>query len=87
MEIVSKQDLELFRIKLISDIERILEADFNLSKEDFGWLRSKAVRKIMDISPATLQNLRITEKIRFKKVLGSYYYSKEDLLKLFEDEN
>ncbi|MDQ1805089.1 helix-turn-helix domain-containing protein [Chryseobacterium sp. CKR4-1] len=87
MEILSKQDLELFRIRFISDIEKMLEANFNLTKEDFGWLRSKAVRKIMDISPATLQNLRITEKIRFKKVMGSYYYRKDDLLKLFEDEN
>ncbi len=86
MEILSKQDLELFRIRMISDIEKILVANFS-PQEDFGWLRSKAIRKIMDISPATLQNLRITGKIRFKKVMGSYYYNKEDLQKLFEDEN
>lgn len=87
MENLSKQDLELFRIRMISDIEKILKANNDHTKLDFGWLRSKAVRKIMDISPATLQNLRITEKVRFKKVMGSYYYSKEDLLKLFDDEN
>lgn len=87
MEILSKQDLELFRIRMIADIEKILEANFNNTQEDFGWLRSKAIRKMMDISAATLQNLRISEKIRFKKVMGSYYYSKEDLLKLFEYEN
>ncbi|WP_367331382.1 helix-turn-helix domain-containing protein [Sphingobacterium multivorum] len=86
MEILSKQDLELFRIRMISDIEKILAANFS-PQEDFGWLRSKAIRKIMDISPTTLQNLRITGKIRFKKVRGSYYYNKEDLQKLFEDEN
>jgi len=86
MEILSKQDLELFRIRIISDIEKMLQASF-IHKEDFGWLRSKAIRKMMDISPATLQNLRITGKIRFKKVMGSYYYNKEDLQKLFEDEN
>lgn len=87
MEILSKQDLELFRIRMIADIEKILEANFNNTQEDFGWLRSKAIRRMMDISAATLQNLRISEKIRFKKVMGSYYYSKEDLLKLFEYEN
>lgn len=72
---------------MIADIEKILEANFNNTQEDFGWLRSKAIRRMMDISAATLQNLRISEKIRFKKVMGSYYYSKEDLLKLFEYEN
>ncbi|PUV24462.1 helix-turn-helix domain-containing protein [Sphingobacterium athyrii] len=87
MEILSKQDLEIFRIKIISDIERLLETNNNHTTEEFDWLRSKAVRKMMDISPATLQNLRITGKIRHKKVLGSYYYNKTDLQKLFEDEN
>ncbi len=33
----------------------------------------------MDISPSTLENLTVTKKIRFKKVLGSYYYNREDL--------
>ncbi|KKO89127.1 hypothetical protein AAW12_23620 [Sphingobacterium sp. Ag1] len=86
MEFISKQDLELFRLKMIGDIEKILESNFNYAKEDFGWLRSKAIRKMMDISPATLQNLRVSGKIRFKKVMGSYYYNKLDLLKLFSDE-
>lgn len=87
MEILSKQDLEIFRIKIISDIERLLETTNNHTTEEFDWLRNKAVRKMMDISPATLQNLRITRKIHHKKVLGSYYYNKTDLQKLFEDEN
>ncbi|UIR57877.1 helix-turn-helix domain-containing protein [Sphingobacterium sp. SRCM116780] len=84
---VSKQDLEIFRIRIIADIEQLLEVSHSHSKDEFDWLRSKAIRKMMDISPATLQNLRITGKIRHKKIMGSYYYSRIDLLKLFEDEN
>ncbi|QRY55861.1 helix-turn-helix domain-containing protein [Sphingobacterium siyangense] len=87
MEMLTKHDLEIFRVRIISDLEKMLEANLNQAYGDFSWLRSKAVRMMMDISPATLQNLRITGKIRFKKVLGSYYYNKEDLQKLFEDEN
>lgn len=87
MEMISKQDLELLRIRIISDIGQLLEVSRNSSKNEFDWLRSKAIRKMMDISPATLQNLRITGKIRFKKIRGSYYYNKTDLQKLFEDEN
>ncbi|PUB26333.1 hypothetical protein C8J95_11116 [Elizabethkingia sp. YR214] len=87
MEILSKQDLEIFRIRILADIERLLESNLNQSKGELDWLRSKAIRKMMDISPATLQNLRITGKIRHKKILGSYYYNKTDLQKLFEDEN
>lgn len=87
MEMISKQDLELLRIRIISDIRQLLEVSQSSSKNEFDWLRSKAIRKMMDISPATLQNLRITGKIRFKKIMGSYYYNKIDLQKLFEDEN
>lgn len=85
MEQITKEDLEYFRIKLLTDIEQILE--LNRNSQEFDWFRSKAIRKLMDISPATLQNLRITGKIRYKKILGSYYYNKTDLLKLFTDED
>ncbi|REC59497.1 DNA-binding protein [Chryseobacterium pennae] len=87
MEMVSKQDLEIFRIRMMSDIQQLLDASQRPMKEEFDWLRSKAIRKMMDISPATLQNLRITGKIRHKRVMGSYYYNRTDVQKLFEDEN
>ncbi|MGJ1323949.1 hypothetical protein D3C87_1514810 [compost metagenome] len=87
MEIVSKQDLEQFRIRMLSDIQQMLVGSLVPPTEEFDWLRSKAIRKMMDISPATLQNLRITGKIRHKKVMGSYYYNRSDLQKLFQDEN
>jgi hypothetical protein len=87
MEIVSKQDLEQFRIRMLSDIQQMLVGSLVPPTEEFDWLRSKAIRKMMDISPATLQNLRITGKFRHKKVMGSYYYNRSDLQKLFQDEN
>ncbi|ASW73911.1 DNA-binding protein [Chryseobacterium piperi] len=49
--------------------------------------RSKTIRQIMNISPGTLQNIRVAGKIRFRKVMGSYYYSRTDLLKLFGNDN
>ncbi len=87
METVSKQDLEIFRMRILSDIEQLLIGSLVAPAQEFDWLRSKAVRKMMDISAATLQNLRITGKIRYKKVMGSYYYNRSDLQKLFENEN
>lgn len=44
MEMLSKQDLELLRKEIISDLEKILQANLNNAKEEFGWLRSKAIR-------------------------------------------
>ncbi|GAB0157827.1 helix-turn-helix domain-containing protein [Chryseobacterium sp. Alg-005] len=86
MEPLTKEDLRQFKMQLLHEIEMLLDkkikpAPNNLQPE---WIRSKSVRRFLDISPATLQNIRITGKIRFKKVSGSYYYNFEDLKKLFE---
>jgi len=87
-EIVTKEDLRLFGLFLLDNMRFIIEEvshdNTRLSQPD--WIKSKAVRKLLDISAGSVQNLRTTQKVRFKKVLGSYYYNKEDLLKLFSDE-
>ncbi|WP_159800745.1 helix-turn-helix domain-containing protein [Flavobacterium sp. MK4S-17] len=84
---VTKEDLQQFGALLIGTIRKMIEGGKGTEKEAVQpeWLKSRAVRKMLDISPETLQNLRITGKVRFKKVLGSYYYSKEDLVQLFNE--
>ncbi|MBA5630325.1 helix-turn-helix domain-containing protein [Moheibacter lacus] len=87
MNYITNDDLEKFRVSLIEDIKKILQtyhSENTENNENTEWLRSKMIRKILNISPGTLQNLRTSGKIRYQKVLGSYYYSKSDLLKLFD---
>ncbi|WP_235832093.1 DNA-binding protein [Flavobacterium ranwuense] len=87
-DILTKDDLRQFGLLLINDIRKIMEDAQLREKENIHpeWLKSRAVRKLMDMSPGSLQNLRVTGKVRFKKVLGSYYYNKEDLIKLFNED-
>lgn len=87
-ENITKEDLRQFGLLLQDKMQQIfmqLNCSQNKSVEP-QWLKSKAVRKLLDISAGSVQNLRISHKVRFKKVLGSYYYNREDLQKLFEDE-
>lgn len=85
---VTKEDLERFGASLIGTIRKLLDGSKAGDKEaPVDWLKSRMVRKMLDISAGTLQNLRVTGKIRYKKVLGSYYYNKEDLMHLFKDES
>jgi hypothetical protein len=87
-EIVTKEDLRQFGILLLDEIRSIFKEMNSVQKEtlDPEWLKSKTVRKLLDISAGSVQNLRTTQKVRFKKILGSYYYNKKDLQKLFDDE-
>jgi hypothetical protein len=87
-DIVTKDDLRQFGLLLINDIRKIIDESQTNEKDalDPEWLKSRVVRKLMDMSPGSLQNLRVTGKVRFKKVLGSYYYNKEDLSNLFSED-
>lgn len=84
--VVTKDDLRQFGIVLLNDIRQMVEQDKDKVVDTLHpeWLKSKVVRRLMDMSAGTLQNLRITGKVRYKKVLGSYYYNKADLLNLFD---
>ena len=87
-EAVTKEDLRQFSLLLFDKIEFLFK-NTNLVKsetDDPEWLKSKAVRKLLDISAASVQSLRVTQKVRCKKVMGSYYYNKADLMKLFNHE-
>lgn len=89
MELITKHDLEVLRTQIVQDLKLLMNVKDDLNEIDnqFEWMRSKKIRKLMDISPATLQNFRISGKIRHKKIMGSYYYNKTDLLNLFENEH
>ena len=88
MDNITKNDLEDLKKQILTNLSDLLDKklkNYN-QKVDFEWLRSKVVRNTLNISAATLQNLRMSGKIRFKKIMGSYYYSKIDLENLFENE-
>ncbi|SHM07707.1 DNA-binding protein [Flavobacterium saccharophilum] len=82
-EHVTKDDLRQFSQIIINEIRY----DRNKKEEEFipDWLKSRVVKKSLNISSASLQSLRVTGKVRCRKILGSYYYSKTDLNNLFKD--
>jgi hypothetical protein len=68
-EIITKEDLELFRVRLLADLKRFLD---ELRKPvETKWLRSREVRGLLKISPGTLQNLRINGKSQPTKIGGT----------------
>jgi len=87
-EEITKEDLRQFGLQLVDNLRKVIQmAAPENGQAEPEWLKSRLVRKMLDISPGSLQNLRITGKIRFRKVLGSYYYNKSDLQELFNKAN
>ena len=81
IEVITREDLNEFRTLLLSDLSAMLNSKQEQTKQ---WLKSNEVRKLLNISPGTLQNLRINGTISYTKIGGILYYSSADLNKLLE---
>jgi len=78
-EIITKQNLEEFRVKLLEDIKGLLGAQ---TVEPKKWLKSYQVRNLLKISPGTLQTLRLNGTLTYSKIGSIFYYRYEDIQKL-----
>jgi hypothetical protein len=82
-QILTSDDLHEFKVELISEIEKLLRQ--NGIQPVKRWLKSKEVRKLLNISPGTLQTLRINRTLSFSKIGGVIYYEYEDILKMINN--
>lgn len=81
LDLMTKEDLKEFKNELLAEIGRLMQPDQGQSKQ---WLKSNEVRKLLNISPGTLQNLRINGTLRYTKIGGIMYYKAEDIYRMLE---
>lgn len=85
-EIITREDLQLFRIQLMDELKEIIsQLKRDTSNSAVEGYKTKHVRKILDCSTGKLQALRISGKLRCKKIGGTLYYKREDVQKLFNE--
>jgi len=84
IEGITKEDLQTFRLQLVNDLKALLLPQERVKKE---WLRSREVRKLLKISPGTLQSLRVNGTLHPSKIGGIMYYKLEEIEKLFNAGN
>jgi hypothetical protein len=76
-QIVTTDDLLEFKVELLESFKKLLKE--NSGQPSKKWLKSYEVRKILSISPGTLQNLRINGTLPFTKIGGVIYYDYADI--------
>lgn len=81
LEILTKTDLQQFKTELFEELKNILSGHSNKPRK---WLKSYEVREMLNISPGTLQNMRVQGTISFTKIGGLTFYAYEDIIKLME---
>ncbi len=78
LNILTVDDLEKFKKELLIEIRHIIEPQINQSE----WLKSKEVCEMLKISASTLQNLRISGQIKYKKIMGTLYYNSKEIIEM-----
>ncbi|MGV3595192.1 MAG: helix-turn-helix domain-containing protein [Sediminibacterium sp.] len=85
IDIVTKDDLLVFRNNLLADLKAVISEVVQKIPESPEGYKTKHVRAILGCSVNKLVALRISRKIRVKKVGGTLYYNKDDVKKLVQE--
>ena len=80
LEFITKSDLENFKSDIIKEVANLL----NGKQENKKWLKSADVRKMLNISPGTLQHHRVSRVLPFTKIGGLVYYDYSEVLKVLD---
>jgi len=83
LDLITKEDLEQFKRELFDELRKFGIGTAK-EKSESQWLKSADVRRILRISPGTLQNLRINGTIAYTKIGSLLYYKHADIVKLLE---
>ena len=81
--IITTDDLREFKLELLDDIKKLLSkrAQGKLKK----YLKSSELMDLLQISPGTLQNLRIKGTLPYTKVGGIIFYDSEEIQKVMDN--
>ena len=81
LEVITREDLNDFRFQLLEDLKEIVQSSTPQKK---SWLKGTEVRKMLNISPGTLQNLRTNGSLPFTRMGGIIYYNSKGIDAILE---
>jgi hypothetical protein len=81
-QLVTLADLEKFKDHMLDELRKMLKSGSPAQTKQ--WLKSREVRKLLDISPGKLHSLRANRQLGFMRIGGAIYYDREDIEKMFE---
>ena len=83
VEIVTKDDLQVLRLQLISDLKQLLAGQPKPIEQN-TWLKSDEVMRVLKVSASTLQTLRSNGTLKYTKIGGTLYYDHQHIQSLLE---
>ncbi|CAN5315774.1 helix-turn-helix domain-containing protein [soil metagenome] len=81
-QLVTVDDLHQLQKRIVEELLSALKIP--LQSANKKWLKSHEVRRLLKISPGTLQNLKNTGVLPFSKMGGIHFYDNEEIQRLLE---
>lgn len=81
-QLVTLADLEKFKEQMLSEMRRLLAGGGKQHSKQ--WLKSREVRKLLDVSPGKLYAMRVSRQLSYMRIGGVIYYDRADIDKMFE---
>jgi hypothetical protein len=81
-EILTSDDLREFKLEIISEIKKILTDSHTLKPGGKRFLKSTDMKELLDLSPASLQNLRNARVLPYSKIGGTFFYDWDDVVQM-----
>ncbi|QYA26714.1 helix-turn-helix domain-containing protein [Gramella sp. MT6] len=82
--IITTDDLREFKLELLEEFKSILSKQ-NTQLTLKRYLKSSEVMDLLQISPGTLQNLRINGTLPYTKIGGIIYYDAQEIQQIMEE--
>ena len=80
--IITTDDLREFKLELLEDFKKLLQEKPSHTQKRY--LKSAEVMELLQISPGTLQNLRINGTLPYSKIGGIILYDAEEIQKVLQ---
>lgn len=81
--IITTDDLREFKIELLEDFKKLLESNSPVQTKKY--VKSNEVMELLQVSPGTLQTLRINGTLPYTKIGGIIYYDAEEIQKVMDE--
>ncbi|MEO9502827.1 helix-turn-helix domain-containing protein [Nonlabens ulvanivorans] len=82
-EILTTDDLYDFKMQLFGELKKLLTENPQVKPKKY--LKSAEVMEMLQVSPGTLQNLRINGTLPYTKIGGIILYEYEEILKVLKE--
>jgi len=82
-EILTTDDLYEFKVQLFGELKKLLTENPKATPKKY--LKSAEVMEMLQVSPGTLQNLRINGTLPYTKIGGIILYEYDEILRVLKD--